>query len=64
MEQRIQKINNPEKSGMEDSRPFPIETIRTAPVTLPLKRVINTSSDSGANSPHVLSPAMPVTPDI
>ena len=44
--------------------PFPIEPLRTAPVTLPQKRVINTSSDSGVNSPQVLSPAMPVTPDI
>ena len=64
MEQRIQKINNPEESGMEDSLPFPIEPLRTAQVTLPQKRVSNTSSDSGVNSPHMLSPAMPITPDI
>ena len=63
MEERIQKINNPEQSGMEDSLPFTIGPLRTAPVTLPLKRVSNTSNDSGVNSPHVLSPAMPVTPD-
>ena len=48
---------------MEYSLPFPIEPVRTAPVTLPQKRVSNTSSDSGVNSPHVLSPAMPKTPD-
>ena len=63
MEQRIQKINNPGQSGMEESFPFPIELLRTAPVSLPQKRVSNTSSDSGVNSPHVLSPAMPTTPD-
>ena len=63
MEQRIQKLNNPEQSDKEDSLPFPIEPLRTAPVTLPQKRVSNTSSDSGVNSPHALSPAMPVTPD-
>ena len=63
MEQRIQKINNPGQSGMEGSLPFPIEPLRTAPVSLPQKRVQNTSSDSGVNSPHVLSPAMPTTPD-
>ena len=63
MEQQIQKINKPEQSGMEDSLPFPIEPLRTAPVTLPQKRVNDTSSDSGVNSAHVLSPAMPVTPD-
>ena len=63
MEQRIQKINKLEQSGMEDSLPFPIEPLRTAPVTLPQKRVSNTSSDSGVNSSHVFSPAMPITPD-
>ena len=39
MEQRIQKINNPEQSSMEDSLPFPIEPLRTAPVPLPQKGV-------------------------
>ena len=63
MEQRGQKINNPEKSGMEDSLPFPIEPLLTAPVTLPQKRVSNTSSDSGVNSPQALSLAMPKTQD-
>ena len=63
MEHRTQQLNNPEQSGMEDSSPFPFEPLRTAPVTLPQKRVSNTSSDSGVNSPHVLSPAMPITPD-
>ena len=63
MEQRFQKINNPGQSSMEDSLPFPIEPLRAAPVPLPQKRVSNTSSDSGVNSPHVLSPAMPITPD-
>ena len=63
MEQRIQKITNPGQSGMEESLPFPIEPLRTAPVSLPQKRVSNTSSGSGVNSPHVLSPAMPITPD-
>ena len=63
MEQRFQKMNNPEQSSTEDSLPFPIEPLRTAPVTLPHKRVSNASSDSGVNSPHVLSPAMPKTPE-
>ena len=63
IEQRFQKLNNSEQPSMEDSLPFPIEPLRTAPVTLPQKRVSNTSSDSGVNSPHVLSPAMPTTPD-
>ena len=63
VEQRLHKINNPEQIGMEDSLPFPIEPLRTAPVNLPQKRVSNTSSVSGVNSPQVLSPAMPITPD-
>ena len=64
MEQRIQKLDNCEQPGMEDSLPFPFEPLRVAPVTLPQERVSNTPSDSGVNSPHFLSPAMPVTPDI
>ena len=63
MEQRFQKINNPGPSTMGDSLPFPIKPLRAAPATLPPKRVSKTSSDSGVNSPQVLSPAMPVTPD-
>ena len=63
MEQRIQKMNNPGHYGMEDFLPFRIESLRTAPVTLPQKRDSNTCSDSGVNSPHVLSSAMPITPD-
>ena len=63
MEQRIQKLNNFDHSGMEDSLPFPIEPLRTSPVTLPQKRVSNTNSDFGVNSPHVPSLAMPITPD-
>ena len=35
--QRIQKLNNPEQAGMEDTLPFPIEPLRTAPVTLSQK---------------------------
>ena len=63
MEQRIQKINNPGQSSMEDSLPFPIEPLPAAPVTLQQKRVSNTSSDSVLNAPHVQSPVMPITPD-
>ena len=63
MEQWIQQLNNSQQHSMEDSLPFHIEPFRTAPVTLLQKRVSNTSSDSGVNSPHVLSPAMPITPD-
>ena len=63
MEKRIQKLNNPEQSGTKVSLPFPIELLRTAPVTLPQKRVSKTSCDSGVNYPQVRSPAMPLTPE-
>ena len=63
VEQRIQKLNHSEQPTMDDSLPFPIEPFRTAPVTLPPKRVSNTSSDSGVNSLHFIAPAMPITPD-
>ena len=63
MERWIQKLNNPEQSGMEHFLTFPIEPLRTAPITFPQKRNSNTSSDSGVKSPHVLSPSMLKTPE-
>ena len=63
MEQRIQKINNRGQSDMENCLPFPIEPLRAAPVTLPPNRVSDIGSDLGVNSPHILSPTMPITPD-
>ena len=63
MEQRLQKLNNLEPCDMEDSRPFPIEPLRAALFTIPPERVSKTSSDSGVNSPHILSPTMLLTPD-
>ena len=63
MEQRIQKLNNSEQSGMEDTLPFPIEPSRVAPTILPRKRVKKISKDSGVNCPLAQSPAMPGTPD-
>ena len=64
MEQRIQKLNNFEQLSLEDSLRFPIEPFCTVSVTLPQKRVSNTSSDSGVNFPHVLLPEKPVKPDL
>ena len=63
MEQRIQKLNNSEHPARKDSLPFLIEPPRTAPITLPRKRVSKTSSDSGVNSPRVLSPEVPLNPN-
>ena len=63
MEQRIHKINNSDQPGMDDWLTFPIQPLRSAPSTLPRKRVSKTSKDSGVDYPLVLSPAMPVTPE-
>ena len=63
-EQWNQKLKNFKQPGMEDSLPFPIELLPAAPTTLPRKQVSKTSTVSGINSPDVLSPPMPVTPDI
>ena len=63
MEQEFQKLNNSEQPIVEDSLPFPFEPLRTAPVAHPQKRVSKTSSDSGVNTLHALSPVMPTTPD-
>ena len=64
MEQTIQKLNNTELLSMEDFLSFPIEPLRTAPVTFPQKRVSKTSSDSGVNSRHVQSRLIKITPKI
>ena len=63
VEQRIQKLSNPEQLGLEISIPFPIEPLSTFSTALSRKRISNTSSDSGVNSPHVLSPVTSVPPD-
>ena len=63
MEQRIEKLNNSEHSGMKDPLPFPIEPLRAVPNTLHRKQVSKTSSNSGVNSRHTLPPAMPTTPE-
>ena len=63
MGQMFQKLNNSEHFVMEDSLPLPIEPLLTVPTAVPQKQISNTSSDSGLDSPNVLSKAMPVTPD-
>ena len=62
MEQRIQRLNQPDLPNTVDPLPFPIEALRSIPSVTPRKRVSNTSSDSGVNSPHMFSTGMPTTP--
>ena len=52
MEQRLQKLNNPEQPGMDDSLLFPIEP--TVPTASTHKRISNASNVSGVNFPRVL----------
>ena len=63
VEQRMQKIDDTEQPGIENTLPFPFEPLRTTLTTFPRNQISSTGIDSGVNSPLVLSPAMPVTPD-
>ena len=63
MEQRIGKLNSFTVPLAEDTIPFPIRPLPTAPVVALHKRDSITSSDSGVGSPHVFSPTRPITPE-
>ena len=63
LEQRIGKLNSFTVPPAEDTIPFPIRPMPTAPVVALHKRYSITSSDSGVGSPHVFSPTLPITPE-
>ena len=63
LEQRIGKLNSFTEPLATDPIPFPITALPTAPVVASHKRDSLTSSDSGAGSPHVFSPTLPITPE-
>ena len=63
LEQRIGKLNSFTVPPAEDTIPFPIRPLPTAPVVALHKRDSLTSSDSGVGSPLVFSPTLPVTPE-
>ena len=50
-ERRVQQLSNPKETATDDSIPFPIVPLSSAPTVLPTKRNRNTSDDSGINSP-------------
>ena len=62
MERRAQQLNNPKETANDDSIPFPIVPLSSAPTVLPPKRISNTSDDSGVNSPPTFSPTIPPQP--
>ena len=62
LEQRIGKLNSFTVPPAEDTIPFPIRSLPTAPVVALHKRNSITSSDSGVGSPHVFSRTLPLTP--
>ena len=63
LEQRIGKLNSFTTPPAEDTIPFPIRPVPTAPAIASHKRDSLTSSDSGVGSPHVFSPTLPFTPE-
>ena len=62
LERRVQQLNDPKETVTDDSIPFPIVPLSSAPAVLPTKRISNTSDDSGVNSPPSFSPSVPPQP--
>ena len=62
MERRVQQLNDPKETVTDDSIPFPIVPLSSAPAVLPTKRISNTSDDSSVNSPPSFSPTVPPQP--
>ena len=63
LEQRSGKLNSFTVPPAEDTNPFPIRPLPTAPAVASHKRDSITSSDSGVSSPHPFSPTLPITPE-
>ena len=61
LEQRIGRLNSFTVPPAEDTIPFPIRPLPTAPVAALHKRDSMISSDSGVGSPLVFSPTLPIT---
>ena len=62
MERRVQQLNDPKEIATQDSIPFPIVPLSSAPTVLPTERISNTSDHSGVNSPTTFSPTIPPQP--
>ena len=64
MERRVQQLNDPKKTATDDSIPFPIVPLSSAPPIPPTKRISNTSEDSGVNSSPTFFPTIASTQSI
>ena len=42
MERRVQQINDPKEAATDDSIPFPMVPLSSAPTVIPTKRISNT----------------------
>ena len=62
MERRVQKLKKPNDIATDDSIPFPIVPLSSAPTVLPTKRISHTGDDSGVNPPPTFSPTTPPQP--
>ena len=63
MEQRIEKLKDPDPVVRNDSIPFPITPLAPATTAITTERISNTNIDSGVNSPPLLSPSQPSAVD-
>ena len=49
IERRVQQLNDPQETATDDSIPFPIVPLSSAPTVVPTKRISNTSDVPGVN---------------
>ena len=62
IERRVQQLNDPKETATDDSIPFLIVPLSSAPTVRPTKRISNTSDDSGVTSSPTFSPTKPPLP--
>ena len=62
MERRVKQLNDSKETATDDSFPFPIVPLSSAPTVLPTKRISNTSDDSDVNSSPTFSSTIPPQP--
>ena len=58
MLRRVQNLYKPKDTTTDDSFPFPIVTLPSAPTVVPTKGISDTNDDSGVNSSPTFSPTI------